>query len=147
MGAPFLGGIQTLEVVLSGLTNGLPLSLHETRRLQASFGSIINILPIASTVKNDPKHNEAILSITYKAKAPSMQPTVKNYTRTDVQSGKLFRELSAVDDLVKEQDHVRTRFYVNDETMDSFTPMERPPISDVFVVYGIGVPVSYSTRK
>jgi phospholipid:diacylglycerol acyltransferase len=40
VGAPLLGGPEGLEVLLSGLTQGLPLGLKELRTLEVTFGEI-----------------------------------------------------------------------------------------------------------
>ncbi|KAJ0400288.1 hypothetical protein P43SY_006128 [Pythium insidiosum] len=144
IGAPLLGSPEALELITSGLSQGLPVAQSEMRKLVVTFGSILSFLPIPSTPRTS--HDlDVIVSVRYQS--PGQQQSVeRNYTSVDIASGAFFHEMAAHDPVFGELEMVKARFYNQDDVLDAFVPWERPPIQSVYAVYGINLPTKYNFR-
>ncbi|KAL4152498.1 hypothetical protein PRNP1_001952 [Phytophthora ramorum] len=141
VGSPLLGSAETLELISSGITEGLPITQSEMRKLVVSFGSILSFMPIPSGLSSA-KDDEVLITVrSQQGIIPREdQVQVQNYTSADIASGKLFRDMSAHDPLFAKLEAMRQKFYVEDSVLDFFKPWERPPIASVYSVYGVNVP-------
>ncbi|KAI9921323.1 hypothetical protein PsorP6_000862 [Peronosclerospora sorghi] len=142
IGSPLLGSTESLELIASGVTAGLPIPQTEMRKLVVTFGSILSFMPIASGL--DSAQDQEVL-LTVRSLPPSDGPgtdhiELRNYTRADVASGQLFRDLSTHDPIFGQLESLRQRFYAQDSVLDVSKPWERPPIASVYSVYGVNVP-------
>ncbi|KAE8995926.1 hypothetical protein PF011_g16115 [Phytophthora fragariae] len=141
VGSPLLGSAESLELISSGLTEGLPMTQSEMRKLVVSFGSILSFMPIPSGL-NSAKDNEVLITVrSQQGLIPGDDNALhRNYTSADIASGQLFRDMSAHDPIFAKLETLRQKFYVNDHVLDFFKPWERPPIASVYSVYGVNVP-------
>uniref|UniRef100_A0AAV1TYF5 Phospholipid:diacylglycerol acyltransferase n=1 Tax=Peronospora matthiolae TaxID=2874970 RepID=A0AAV1TYF5_9STRA len=138
VGSPLLGSAESLELISSGLTEGLPITQSEIRKLVVSFGSILSFMPISSGL-NSAKDNEVLIAV--RSLLPGNNQTqLRNYTSADIASGQLFRDMSAHDPIFGKLETMRQKFYADDPVLDFFKPWERPPIASVYSVYGVNVP-------
>ncbi|CAI5734160.1 unnamed protein product [Hyaloperonospora brassicae] len=138
VGSPLLGSAESLELISSGLTEGLPITQSEIRKLVVSFGSILSFMPISSGL-DSAKDNEVLIAV--RSQLPGNNQTqCRNYTSADIASGQLFRDMSAHDPIFGKLETMRQRFYADDPVLDYFRPWERPPIASVYSVYGVNVP-------
>ncbi|KAI9998711.1 hypothetical protein PInf_003300 [Phytophthora infestans] len=141
VGSPLLGSAESMELITSGITEGLPITQSEMRKLVVSFGSILSFMPIPSGL-NSPKDDEVLITVrAQQGIIPSDDPVLsRNYTSADIASGQLFRDMSAHDAIFGKLETLRQKFYVDDPVLDFFKPWERPPIASVYSVYGVNVP-------
>ncbi|CAH0514092.1 unnamed protein product [Peronospora belbahrii] len=141
VGSPLLGSAESLELISSGLTEGLPITQSEMRKLVVSFGSILSFMPIPSGL-NSSKDNEVLIAVRSQQTLVSEddQVQLRNYTSADIATGKLFRDMSAHDPNFGKLEAMRQRFYAQDSVLDFFKPWKRPPIASVYSVYGVNVP-------
>ncbi|RLN96699.1 hypothetical protein BBJ28_00006507 [Nothophytophthora sp. Chile5] len=153
VGSPLLGSAESLELITSGLTQGLPVTQREIRKLVVSFGkarntaflirSIMSFLPIPSGL-NSSKDDDVLLTVRFQQELlpeGDDKELLRNYTSADIASGRLFRDMSAHDPIFGELEKMRQKFYVEDDVLDAFAPWERPPIASVYNIYGVNVPV------
>lgn len=141
VGSPLLGSIESLELITSGLTEGLPITQSEMRKLVVSFGSILSFMPIPSGL-NVAKDDDVLVTVRFRPKGTAKDGLVeiRNYTSSDVASGHFFRDMASHDPTFAELEAMRTKFYVEDPVLDFFKPWKRPPIAAVYSVYGVNVP-------
>ncbi|DAZ93869.1 TPA: hypothetical protein N0F65_008135 [Lagenidium giganteum] len=141
IGAPLLGSSEALELVTSGLTQGLPISQREVRKLVVSFGSIIGFLPMPSV---PPTSHDTDTLVRIANQIQGTRSLEKNYTSFDIASGQFFRDLAEHDPVFADLEIARKRFFANDNVLDYLVPWERPPIASVYSVYGINLPTKYN---
>ncbi|KAL3666109.1 hypothetical protein V7S43_008900 [Phytophthora oleae] len=141
VGSPLLGSAESLELISSGLTEGLPITQSDMRKLVVSFGSILSFMPIPSGL-NSAKDDDVLITVrSQHGLIPGNDPVLsRNYTSADIASGQLFRDMSAYDPVFGKLEALRKKFYVEDPVLDFFKPWERPPIASVYSVYGVNVP-------
>ncbi|TMW65821.1 hypothetical protein Poli38472_003586 [Pythium oligandrum] len=140
VGAPLLGSSEGLELITSGLTQGLPLAQSEVRKLVVTFGSIVGFLPIPSTPRTS-HDSDILLSVRFQTNDGE---TERHYTSVDIASGVFFRDMAVHDPIFADMEEVRKRFYVEDDVIDAFKPWDRPPIENVYAVYGVNMPTKYN---
>lgn len=143
VGAPLLGSPESLELLATGVTNGLPVSQSAIRELVISFGAIVSFMPIPSG-QPSAADDQVLFSMRYHDRLDAHGNSVErvvNYTSADIASGQFFRDLSAKDPLFGDLELARRRFYAEDRVLDHFSAWERPPIANVYSVYGVNVPV------
>ncbi|KAF1334163.1 Phospholipid sterol acyl transferase 1, partial [Globisporangium splendens] len=139
VGSPLLGSSEALELLVSGLTQGLPITQKEIRKLVVTFGAILSFLPIPSTL-NSTHDNEPLISVRYEAISDNQDARETKYTAAEIANGQLFRDMAVKDPIFGHLEEVRKRFYEEDDVLDFFVPWERPPIASVYSVYGVNMP-------
>ncbi|CEG47269.1 phospholipid sterol acyl transferase 1 [Plasmopara halstedii] len=141
VGSPLLGSIESLELITSGLTEGLPITQSEMRKLVVSFGSILSFLPISSGL-GIAEDNDVLVTVRFRQEDASKNELerVRNFTSADVASGQFFREMATHDPIFAQLETMRAQFYAKDSVFDHSKPFERPPIASVYSVYGVNVP-------
>ncbi|CAH0489731.1 unnamed protein product [Peronospora farinosa] len=139
VGSPLLGSAESLELISSGLTEGLPMTQSEMRKLVVSFGSILSFMPIPSGL-NSSKDNEVLIAVRSQQGLGDYQVQLRNYTSADIATGRLFRDMAAHDPIFGKLEAMRQKFYAQDSILDFYKPWERPPIASVYSVYGVNVP-------
>ena len=164
VGSPLLGSAESLELISSGLTEGLPITQSEMRKLVVSFGrppwhvldrvlhfsdliarvrcigSILSFMPIPSGL-NSSTDNDVLIAVRSQQGLGDDEVQLRNYTSADIATGRLFRDMAAHDPLFGKLEAMRQKFYAQDSILDFSRPWERPPIASVYSVYGVNVPV------
>lgn len=133
VGSPLLGSSEALELLSSGLTQGLPVSQREIRKLVATFGtrvvdgtrdagsrsltivaplatgSIISFLPVPSTL-NATHDSETLIHVRFEnAPGAGSGEREKSYTSAEIASGQFFRDMAKRDPIFSELEQVRER--------------------------------------
>ncbi|POM61609.1 Phospholipid-diacylglycerol acyltransferase Plh1, partial [Phytophthora palmivora] len=62
VGSPLLGSAESLELISSGITEGLPITQSDMRKLVVSFGSILSFMPMPSGL-NSAKDDEVLITV------------------------------------------------------------------------------------
>ncbi|TYZ68578.1 hypothetical protein PybrP1_009025 [[Pythium] brassicae (nom. inval.)] len=140
VGSPLLGSSEALELLSSGLTQGLPVSQREIRKLVATFGAIISFLPVPSTL-NSSHDSETLIHVRFEG-----DKREQSYSSAEIASGQFFRDLAERDPIFAELEQVRKRFYEDDDVLDFLAPWERPPIAAVYSVYGVNLPTKHNYK-
>ncbi|RLN90017.1 hypothetical protein BBJ28_00006147 [Nothophytophthora sp. Chile5] len=145
VGSPLLGSAESLELITSGLTQGLPVTQREIRKLVVSFGKARNTAFLIHLTAVDllALYDEVLLTVRFQQELlpeGDDKELLRNYTSADIASGRLFRDMSAHDPIFGELEKMRQKFYVEDDVLDAFAPWKRPPIASVYNIYGVNVP-------
>lgn len=123
VGSPLLGSSEALELLSSGITQGLPLSQREVRKLVVTFGSIISFLPVPSG-RNSSHDSDTLLHVRFEAGGDGATKREESYTSAEIASGKFFRDMAEHDPVFGDLETVRKRCVVcarclsNNDVMD-----------------------------
>ncbi|KAL6505245.1 hypothetical protein OROGR_025062 [Orobanche gracilis] len=125
VGAPLLGAIETVKATLSGFTFGLPVS-EGTARL------------MINSIRGD----EAYPSFVGAAKAnlSDMEygfPTQLSFSAREVSDGTFFRTIADYDPDSQRVLYQLEESYHGDPVLNPLTPWDRPPLKNIFCIYGI----------
>lgn len=134
VGSPLLGSSEALELLSSGLTQGLPITQKEIRKLVVTFGtcaylrrgwhllvciltlvgsgnlvgSIVSFLPIPSTF-NSTHDTDTLIHVRFEASIDDKKRE-QSYTSAEVASGQFFRDMAERDPLFANLEQIRKRY-------------------------------------
>ncbi|KAH9785239.1 phospholipid--sterol O-acyltransferase [Citrus sinensis] len=124
VGSPFLGATQTVKATLSGETFGLPVSEGTARSMFSSFG--LEAYPSVSEVA----HNNF-------SSIECGLPTQLSFSAREISDGTFFKAIEDYDPESKRLLHLLEKSYHGDPVLNPLTPWDRPPIKNIFCIYGI----------
>ncbi|KAL2900253.1 Phospholipid--sterol O-acyltransferase [Bienertia sinuspersici] len=148
VGTPFLGATETIKAALSGFTFGVPVSEGTARLMFNSFGSSMWMLPFSKYCKTDSKYwkhfsekgSDAYPSVLDVMENTTMEcslPTQLSFTAREVADGTFFKAIEDYDPDSKILLHQLQKSYHGDPILNPLTPWDRPPLKNVFCIYGI----------
>ncbi|KAH9785238.1 phospholipid--sterol O-acyltransferase [Citrus sinensis] len=149
VGSPFLGATQTVKATLSGETFGLPVSEGTARSMFSSFGSSLWMMPFSKYCRADNKYwkhfsggLEAYPSVSEVAhnNFSSIEcglPTQLSFSAREISDGTFFKAIEDYDPESKRLLHLLEKSYHGDPVLNPLTPWDRPPIKNIFCIYGI----------
>ncbi|XP_024532484.1 phospholipid--sterol O-acyltransferase [Selaginella moellendorffii] len=168
LGAPFLGAPDALKGVLSGVTFGLPISEGTARIMLGTFSSGLWMLPFSdnkplsqrNTTKTEglvaPDWPVNVLEVdmptsgvlypgesfengALAALANYTVPIQRFYSAQKISDGTSFKEMGEFDPQAKLAFYQLKKYYLDNPLFNPLTPWERPPIKNVFCMYGINL--------
>ncbi|EPS65638.1 hypothetical protein M569_09139, partial [Genlisea aurea] len=181
VGAPFLGAVETVKAMLSGLTFGLPVSEGTARLMFNSFASSIWMMPFSKHCRAEHtylKHfsigrrkgypvylcDEHEFQSNYSGwptnavniEVPSTRgdlanpfnaqvnvtemeckfPSQQSFSVREVSDGTFFQSIVAHDPDIRRALYQLKLSYHDDPVLNPLTPWDRPPLKNIFCIYG-----------
>ncbi|XP_024533140.1 phospholipid--sterol O-acyltransferase [Selaginella moellendorffii] len=169
LGAPFLGAAETVKGWLSGVTFGLPIAEGTARSMLSTFSSGLWMLPFSPscvpstkacccTGRDSCNEDDAfswpmdVLKIDVPMDAgfslevnplPTLPecslPFQRTYPAQKIADGTIFLENLDIDADGKSAFELLKKYYLDDPVLNPLTPWERPPIKNVYCIYGVNL--------
>ncbi|CAI8614368.1 unnamed protein product [Vicia faba] len=146
VGAPLLGATETIEATLSGFTFGLPVSEvpgNSSVNVQLlffvivddAFFQIVNIeIPSSRGFDAYPTFSE--IPETNLSGMECGLPIQLSFSAREIADGSFFKAIEDYDPDIKRLLYQLEKSYLGDPVLNPLTPWDRPPLKNVFCIYG-----------